>query len=95
MARIKLERIETSTWSIINIRLSTSIFGLPMSRDICFMIFVIVDYFCEIISFQSCPLFEKILNSTVLRIDMVLRYGIKVTQCYLYLLQEPAPVKTY
>ena len=30
MVRVKLKRIETSTCSIFNIRLSTSIFGLPM-----------------------------------------------------------------
>ena len=30
MARVKLKRIETSICSIINIKLSTPIFGLPM-----------------------------------------------------------------
>ena len=30
MARVKLKRTETSICSIINIKLSTSIFGLPM-----------------------------------------------------------------
>ena len=33
MARVKLERIETSIFSIINIRRSTLTFGLPMGRD--------------------------------------------------------------
>ena len=32
MARVKLKRIETSICSIINIKLSTPIFGLPMIK---------------------------------------------------------------
>ena len=32
VARVKLKRIETSICSIINIKLSTLIFGLPMFR---------------------------------------------------------------
>ena len=34
MARVKLKRIETSICSIINIKLSTPVFGLPMDSEL-------------------------------------------------------------
>ena len=48
MARVKSKRIETSICSIINIKLSKPIFGLPM---ICQTFLPVDDFYCH----KKCP----------------------------------------